>query len=654
MRSDDLLAAVFPGQVGCQDNHGGADIEPPDHPLVNETLKDCLHDAMDLEGLKRILAKLKSGEIRTIAVDTPEPSVFSHQILTSQPYTYLDEAPLEERRARAVNLRRTLPASDAAAFGALDDKAIAQVIDEAWPPLRSPDELHDALLQWGIFPRSLLNAETSLHWVELVSKLRGAELHIGPHAFCVARERMTQAGVVFPLGDFRPPLPVLPGDVTPEPEAALLGIVRGWMEVLGPITAPELGHKLSLQVSDVEQAFLQLESSGQVIRGKFRTLQTEAMEWCDRRLLQRIHRLTVGRLRKEIEPLSGPDFMRFLFRWHHLEPGDALQGKQGLLKVVSLLQGFEAPSAAWESRLLAARMIYQPELLERACWEGEVSWFRLSEASAAMGVSGSALLTFSLRDDADWMRACRSAAKPASALSPSGRQIVESLEKNGACFFRDLARRTGQSPSDVEQGLVELLAQGWVTADAVENLRILQSPKRRKRLQALQRGGPGRWALVSSPTETVLEGRDVLVPRLARLFLTRYGIVFRDLLGREPLCPPWRDLLSVYRRMEARGEIRGGRFVAGFVGEQFALPDAVDSARAVRRAGSTGQTVTISAVDPLNLTGLVMPGLRIPARLGKEVVYVDGVASNTSGSGSSVPSGILWASTSLEVSSNLL
>jgi ATP-dependent Lhr-like helicase len=378
------------------------------------------------------------------------------------------------------------------------------------------------------------------------------------------------------------------------------------------------------------------------------------VEWCDRRLLQRIHRLTVGRLRKEIEPLSAQDFMRFLFRWHHLEEVDGLRGSTGLSKAISLLQGYEAPASAWERFLLPARMKgYLGDLLERACYSGEVAWGRLTQKdnkpvpgprrgapaappepeaprARAATPNRNASLTFVRREDLDWML---SAARPNAVLSDGGvwlppdlsgpaRDVVAVLEQRGACFFNDLCSRSRRLPAEVEDALWELVARGLVTADAVQNLRVLQSPAQRKRQKLLQRGGPGRWSLLV-PSEPKAE--DEVRDSLARLFLQRYGIVWRDLVMRESLAPSWRELLYVYRRMEARGEIRGGRFVAGFVGEQFALPEAVDVARAVRRQQPSGVRVQLSAVDPLNLTGVVTPGPRVPATVGNVVTYVDGV-----------------------------
>jgi ATP-dependent Lhr-like helicase len=651
-RSTDLIAAVFPEQLACQDNTGPAEITPPDHPLVKETLDNCLHEAMDIDGLKAVLGGIRDGRIRTLAVDLPEPSVFAHQLLNSQPYTYLDDAPLEERRARAISVRRTLPPEDAGAFGALDPDAIAQVISDAQPVIRDAEELHDALLQQILLPAADLDPDKL---ASLSAERRAAQFNADGVQFVVAAERVAYAQVLFPGSRLEPPLDRLPGDPAVDRDEAAVALTRGWLEICGPTRAEELAGKLKLPEPEVSRALLRLESDGQVLRGQFRAIGQEGsssgLEWCDRRLLQRIHRLTVGRLRREIEPLSPQDFMRFLFRWHHLERADALRGKGGLLKAVALLQGFEAPAAAWEQVLLPIRMHqYLPEALDKACWDGEVAWGRLTQREPKSSVPGprrgwaasppeapspkgrrpapgrNASITFVRREELDWLLgASRTPTVPAD-LSKVAQQIAEVLGRRGALFFADLIPATRRLPSEVEDALWELLARGVVTSDAVDNLRVLQSPKMRRRQRALRRGGPGRWSLLH-PSEP--RPMNEVHEHIAWVFLQRYGIVWRDLVVREPLSPSWRELLYVYRRLEARGEIRGGRFLSGFAGEQFALPDAVEIARAVRRAPPTRHRIAISAVDPLNLTGLVTPGPRVPAVMGNVVHYVDGVPEET-------------------------
>ncbi|HEY1905640.1 MAG TPA: DEAD/DEAH box helicase [Myxococcaceae bacterium] len=649
-RAEDLLAAVFPEQVGCQDNHGAGEIEPPDHPLVNEALRDCLTEALDVEGLKGVLRALRAGEIRTLARDLPEPSPLAHALLNSQPYTFLDDAPLEERRARAVQVRRALPAEDAAGLGALDASAIEQVVADARPLIRDAEELHDWLLTSVLVPAEgvpehLLGA--------LIETGRAARLTVPQPGrnevfgttvrhFIVCAERVLHVRALFPEAVLTPALEPLAGDAPVDPEAAALSVVRARMEVAGPVTVAGLSLALALREEDVTLALHRLESEGQVLRGTFRPGAQE-LEWCDRRLLQRIHRLTVGRLRREIEPLSTQDFMRFLFRWHHLEPSDALGGQGGLLRAVSLLEGWEAPAAAWEQLLLPARVRGNvSELLERACWTGEVAWGRLSlreprvvgprrgaevepVSARALKPGRSATLTFFRRSEMEvLLAAIRSEASDGRPddLVDSSRAVAEVLDRRGACFFSELVSGSGQPIEAVEDALWDLLGRGLVTADAVDNLRVLLSPKRRRQQRALKRGGPGRWSLLRPETSV---GEEERLACLGRVLLTRWGIVFRDLVVREPLAPPWRELVRHYRRLEARGEVRGGRFLAGVGGEQFAVPDAVEVARSIRRSRPSGLRVEIAGVDPLNLTGVVTPGPRVPAVLGQKVVYVDGV-----------------------------
>jgi ATP-dependent Lhr-like helicase len=640
-RSEDLLAAVFPAQVMCQDNMGGGDIELPDHPLTKSAMDDCLHDAMDVDGLKLVLEGLKSGRIRRSAVDVPEPSPLAHHLLNSMPYTFLDDAPLEERRARAISVRHTLP-KDAVAFGALDAQAIAQVISEARPSARDEHELHEALLQLGLMPEGAV--DTSL-LERLIATGRAGRLFRDNRVDVVPTERLALVQALFPTGQLVPQLQGLQGERPLSLEEAVLLLVRGSFEICGPTTVQEMANSVGLPADDVRAAFLKLESEGQAVRGRFRK-ETTGEDWCDRRLLQRIHRLTVGRLRQEIQPLSPQDFMRFLFRRHHLEKGDELRGKSGVVRAVTLLEGCEAPASSWESALLPSRVKgYEPELLDRACRDGEVAWGRISTrdpapaAGPARGASGARQEAVRLRAsgpnrnaNVSFVRRNQLAFLLASArgeardlpegLSHAAVAVAETLKTHGALFFSELIELSGRLATEVEEALWELVARGVATADDVENLRALQSPAERKRRRQHRRGGPGRWSLLRAARR---HAREAELERLAMLFLERYGIVWRDIVVREPLAPPWRELLPVYRRLEARGEVRGGRFVSGFAGEQFATLEAVEAARTVRRSPLNGVPVRIAAVDPLNLTGVVTPGDREPATPGRFVTYVDGV-----------------------------
>jgi len=599
MRADDLLAAVFPDQVACAENLTG-EIRIPDHPLVNETIANCLHEAMDIRGLIRVLERMDSGALRTVAVDTPEPSAFSHEILNANPYAYLDDAPLEERRTRAVQLRRTLSPEDANAIGALDPAAITQAAEEAWPVVRDADELHDALLTLTILPPV---SEWQPFFEQLVDVGRASDVN----GQWVATERLERAT-----------------DVTE--------IVRGWMDSIGPVTPTELGQRLSLPLSEIEIALGRLESEGQVLRGKFSSSSSPSssssslssflgeVQFCHRRILARIHRLTLGRLRREIEPIFSAMFMRFLCRWQHLAPGTQLHGVDGLFQILRQLQGYEVSAAAWESVVLRSRIAgYDPEWLDRLCLAGEIMWGRLSphpafdsEGAHRVRPTRAAPLAIFLREDAVRLLPPATGDGP---LSHAAREVLTALKHSGASFFHDLVRATGRLASEVEDALWELTTAGCVTADGFENLRALLDPKRRRgegrgRL-ARPRHAAGRWALLERSAEPI--GAEYF----ARQLLDRWGVVFRDLLARETLAPPWRDLLVELRRMEARGEIRGGRFVAGFVGEQFARPEALDLLRHIRRSAAmesdSGEEIEIALADPLNLTGIILPGPRTSA-----------------------------------------
>ena len=603
MRADDLMAAVFPDQAACAENLEG-DIRIPHHPLVKETIANCLYEAMDLNGLRGVLAAIREGRIQTVAIDTPEPSPFSHEIINANPYAYLDDAPLEERRTRAVQMRRTLPADYAEGAGALDPQAIAQVAAEAWPPMRDPDELHEALCDLSLLAAGAPSGpgETAEFFSALVAANRATTLTMAGRDFWVPAERLELVRRVYPDAAIQPVIAApgpggTPARVIPEtPEGCSAEILRGWFECSGPLRASELARNLNMPRELADQALAQLEAEGQILRGSF-TNTTPEVEWCHRRLLARIHRLTIGRLRREIEPVTTTEFQAFLDRWQHLAPGGQLHGVDGTLEIIRQLQGSEFAAAAWESEVLPRRVArYKPEYLDQLCLAGEVCWGRLSPHPAFERQDGHARrrvrptrvapLAIFLRDDASWLLAAPGpggAPPPRDALSHPAREVLAVLEGSGASFFAELARATGRLASEVEDGLWELVAAGLVTADGFENLRALLDPKRRrgqgKGRRARPRHAPGRWALLrhtAAPPDGHAEA-------LARQLLLRWGVVFRDVAVREPLAPAWRELLVALRRMESRGEIRGGRFVAAFIGEQFALPEALDLLRAIRR-----------------------------------------------------------------------
>ena len=646
MRAQDLLAAVFPAQLGCQDNAVGP-IEIPDHPLVKETLRDCLSEAMDAQGLKERLEALFKGEIRSVARETPEPSVFAHEILNANPYAYLDDAPLEERRARAVSLRRGLPAAIADDIGKLDAQAIAAVIEEARPDLRNADELHDLLLDLGALPEAEASAWTG--WLdELIGSGRATRLHAGTGLFWVAAERRSLADAIWPEGRSEPEVAEPTARRAPawsDREGAVVEVIRARLGLVGPTTAAALAEPLGLTASEVNSALARVEAEGGVLRGRFTPgVAVETLEWCDRRLLARIHRRTLDRLRREIEPVSAADLMRFLFAWQHVSPGLRLHGRDGLSRIIEQLEGFELAAAGWEREVLPARVArYEPAWLDELSLSGEVAWGRLcrheSTRHAGRRLSGAVPIALLRRQNLTWLIEPRD-ANDEDALSGPARDVLARLRAAGASFADDIAARVRRLRVEIEEALCELVSAGLVTGDGFAGLRsLLHSEKRRR--QRRGRGRPlhapiatGRWALLDAPAAPPAD--DLLEAR-ARQYVRRYGVVFRDLLTREPEAPPWRDLLRVYRRLEMRGELRGGRIVGAFVGEQFAAPEALEALRSIRRAAPSGQVVRLSACDPLNLTGIITPGARVPAMLGRWVSYRDGVPLQEADKGPAAP-----------------
>ncbi|MGH7855306.1 MAG: Lhr family helicase, partial [Candidatus Binatia bacterium] len=648
-------------QVMCQDNRSGP-IELPDHPLVKETMGDCLHEAMDVDGLTDILARIESGAIQRLAIDTPAPSPMAHEILNANPYAFLDDAPLEERRARAVSLRRVDPRI-AQEFGRLDAAAIEEVRKQAWPEARNPDELHDLLL--GV---CLLPPKWRPDWRPLAEALiKGGRAtvavwreHDCEQRAYVAAERADLIRLAVPSVTLGPPveLPLGFNEKVESAEDAYKKIIQGWLEVSGPITASALADRLGLPRPKIEAALLGLESAGAVLRGEFtgEARPSGETEWCDRVLLARIHRLTLGRMRKEIEPVSGADFMRFQLTWQHVAPGKKLSGRDGILQVIRQLQGLELPAPAWEQQVLPARIDrYDPADLEHLCLAGVVAWGRLRSGAAANNGEGeqqaraarrskrmlaparNAPISFLVRDDIDaFLDAPAMRFDQIPTLSVMAQEVARYLDRHGASFLNDIARSTGLLKVKVEEALWQLVAHGLATGDGIAGLRVLLTPENkrvdRRRLHVISGGRSpersmpvGRWSLWRAGFGDEALSSEARSERYTRQLLQRYGIVFRELLARETIVPPWRSLLNICRRLEARGEIRGGRFVNGFVGEQFALPQAVDALREIRRNATAEETVMISTADPLNLLGIITPGARVSPYSNQMIAYRDGI-----------------------------
>ncbi len=616
MEAEDLLAAVFPDAAACLENIPG-DREVPDHPLVRQTLDDCLNEVMDIDGLIAVLRRIHAGEIRLIARDLPEPSPLAHEILNARPYQFLDDAPLEERRAQAVYTRRAFEPSSADDLGALDPAAIQRVRDEVWPEVQSSDELHDALLTSGFLTEAEAS-EWAGYMTELVETGRAARF-VPAHGLAtlwVAGERRAEVELL--------------ADASAR-ASAVRELIRGRLGIVGPITAATLAAPLGVPEIEAEAALVALESEGVVLRGRFSPRESDApveLEWCERRLLARIHRYTLNRLRAEIEPVSPADFMRFLFAWQRVEPEHRAGGLEGLVAVIGQLDGFEVPAAAWESDVLSARVEeYDPSLLDTLSLTGRVGW-------AAGRRGGGTAPPIRSTPIAVFARANGGGGPPGRApegnpeLSTYATHVREVLERRGASFFHELVPLSGLLTTQVEEALGELAGLGLVTSDSFAGLRALITPsskrkplgggRRRHRTAPFGLESAGRWSLVDGTAEEQ-------VGRVALSLLRRYGVVFKRLLAREPAAPAWRELLMVYRHLEGRGEVRGGRFVSGMSGEQFALPEAVSALRAVRRQPAAGHLVAVGATDPLNLTGIITPGERVAAVARSRVLYRDGV-----------------------------
>ncbi len=656
MLADDLMAAVFPDAAACLENIPG-DRQIPDHPLVNQTVRDCLQEAMDFDGLSRVLERIHRGEIALVARDTPEPSFFAHEILNARPYAFLDDAPLEERRAHAVQSRRTGEPSSGGDLGRLDQAAIDRVRDEIRPQPRDADELHDALLSCGFLTRAEVEGTPAGLFDQLVSTRRACMAQVAENiTVAVTSERIPELLAIVPAAVLEPRL-TPPASRSSRPWSstdALVEILRGRLTIAGPITSAELSSLLSIPPSQVDGALLALEADGVVLRGRFSPAATSQhpvtlsgrsdpgsgstdpgagslTEWCERSLLARIHRYTLNRLRAEIEPVSPADFMRFLFAWQHVGAPGLLRSIDGLREIVSLLDGFELSASAWERAVLPARMDhYDPQLLDMLCLAGEVGWARVSVSTfnpldPPRLVAATPVALF-LREHGDVWQRLREDADPNTRgrdLPDNARRVLDLLNARGASFFNDIVKALDLDVDAVRQAIGVLVAAGLSASDGFSGLRALVSashtvpPVRDRRTHFA-----GRWTALRVSDSS---RRDHDVETLARTLLRRYGVVFRRVLTREPTTVPWRDLTRVYRRLEARGEIRGGRFVSGMSGEQFALPDAVERLREVRRTKPDGALLTISAADPLNLAGIITAGDRVRVAGRSRIVYRDGV-----------------------------
>jgi ATP-dependent Lhr-like helicase len=662
MNAEDLLASVFPDQVACAENLSGA-IEVPDHPLVRQTVRDCLEDAMDIESFEEVLRRLERGDIRVVARDLTEPSPLALEALNARPYAYLDDAPLEERRTQAVMSRRWLDPESAADIGKLDPEAIARVRAEAWPDAVTPDELHDALL-WLTF-MSEEECRREAGWPRMMEELQsqGRVVRIPWReggALWVAAERraLFEPG----LSATESPSAESPSAESPSAES-LVAIVRGRLEGLGPVSAAAIAASVGVPESRLNSALAVLEAEGFAMRGRYTangSADAASEEWCERRLLARIHRYTVKRLRAEIEPVQARDFIRFLCDWQRVLPESRMQGSDAVAAVLAQLEGFEAPAGAWETEILPSRIAeYEPLWLDDHCRAGRFVWTRLAprgeharvdharsdeRARGASPVRATPIVLLARRTAADWSALVD--RPDAAHLTSRAQAVADYIGAHGASFFDEIAEHVGMLPVEAEEALGELVATGLVNSDSFAGLRALLAPsgrrgkssaqsfRHKRRLALFDMSDAGRWALVRRPPADrpadgpaeAADARDRAVEQIVRTLLRRWGVIFWKLLLREAdWLPPWRDILKCCRRLEARGEIRGGRFVAGFSGEQYAAPEAVGLLRDVRRKPHTQQQISLSAADPLNVIGIVTPGARLASLAGNRLLLRDGL-----------------------------
>lgn len=639
-QAEDLVALVFPDQLACLENIVG-EREVPDHPLIQQTIHDCLTELMDIEGLEKLMQRIRNKEIRMHAMDLREHSPLSAEIVNARPYAFLDEAGLEERRTNNVRQSRLTDPADTKDLGKLNPEAIAAVVAEAWPQAQNCDELHDALTLCSCITEAEGKANYwEIYFYELCAAKRAATIIVNGVPLWIAAERLHHWLQVFP--DLKPE----PEVVTPERlllkkegSDAQAEIIRGRVEALGPVVPEDLAAAIGFTEAQTKHALLVLENEGFVFRGHFHPDEPREA-WCERRLLSRIHRYTLQKLRSEIEPVSPADFMRYLFRRHQVD-GNSPQGPEALKKALEKLDGFEAQAAAWESDLLPSRVSdYDYLWLDVLCLSGNTGWGRFRPANgkgdkpSSSPIKTTPVSLINRQNGLLWRNGIHINGETEQLLSNEAKKILDCLRKRGACFFNDIVQQSGLFKTQVEDGLSELVASCLVTSDSFNGLRALLVPAKykqndtgRSRNMPFTMEQAGRWSLIENhdDSEPTRDKEQKRLEHIARILLQRYGVLFRRVTEREPYAPAWRDLVRVLRLMEARGEIRGGRFVTGVWGEQFALADAIAELRVVRKENKTGKMVAISAADPLNLTGIITPGRKISGIFSNRILYIDGV-----------------------------
>ena len=630
--AEDLIAVVFPDQLACQENIVG-DREIPAHPLVEQTLYDCLHELMDIEGLENLLRGIAGGSIQVNTCDLSQPSPLASEIINARAYSFLDDAPAEERRTLAIHMKRFMTPQEASESNVLNANAIEKVRSEAWPNPRNPDELYDALCELG-YMTSIEGAQWASQWNELATQQRAVRLSLSRHDIWVAIERLPEVRLIHPQACQSVPVHPVEAQTPADADTALLEILRSRLGCLGPVALADVAHSLDITESLVNRIFVQLETEGYLFRIKPQV--TTGIElWCERRLLARIHRYSLEQMRNEIEPVSIQTFSRFLLHWQGLD--QPAEGEAALVRCMEQLEGCNAPAKIWEQSILPNRIRdYAPSFLNNLTANGRLVWYRPVSSTAKTQRSTAQFTRMTAvsilpRADLRYWR-CAGSSQQNYTLSANAEQIITLLRKNGACFFSDITSSTGLLKAQVEEGLGELVSAGMISSDSYAGLRFISKQHGRQKRRFTHRSAnialqndwdrAGRWWVLPAPDK---DHEPDHVEHIARILLKRYGVIFRKLLDNESSLPGWRELLYVYRRMEARGEIRGGRFVQEFSGEQFALIEAIPQLRKLRKQDNTEETLCISAADPLNLTGIITPGERIPAQGNNRILYRNGI-----------------------------
>ncbi len=644
-QAEDLVAVVFPDQIACFENIRGSR-EIPDHPLVDQTIDDCLTDTMDIDGLESLLVKMADGDIEIVCLDLVGPSPLSREIINARPYAFLDDGEAENRRTRAIG-NDPDDLSSASTLSIISVEARSQVRDEAWIQPRNADELHDGLLQLGFLTQAEYSsgnsscgaAGSSSQWakwfVALGEDFRACSIKLSQDGeervanWWVASERLPEWLAIHPQSGFSPdPTALLPDGPTFEREDALVGLLRSRMIGLGPVSRARLAADFGLDEDSLQRALLSLQNEGFAI-----LMQDETTEnlWCERRLLARIHRYSREQRRRAVKPVSPAVYMSFLVHWHAMDDGGS-----DIDQALSQLQGWSAPAAMWEHNLLKTRCEdYSPDQLDYRFLSGQLAWFRplsIPEQTSTI-VSATPLAIVPRTDIPQWLP---TPSDPDAVSDSLARKVLNLLEKHGAMFTSDLELQSGLLRPQLEQALKTLIAAGAISSDAFSPVRWLLRPEAQKLRRSRQAKRHainlpvGRWSITGTgftdqPASALSNAGQQRLAVICQSLLRRYGVVFRAVIQREALLPPWRELLNYLRRMEDRGEVRGGRFVDGFSGEQFALPEALGLLRQPNDTSGKPTFTVISACDPLNLGGLITPGAKTPSVSGNRILLESGL-----------------------------